>query len=172
MRIQISDWTQLLTHSTLGKHSMIRPSLVSIAIPLWLAFNLASVQAQSPLGTLHGVTANAEGGPIPEAQVVIHRDDDNTDMTVTSGSNGAFSASNLKPGRYEIKASQGEFRSPLATVDLAAQQDLKVNLALAPPVSSSAASEISPAIAKELEAMKARIEQLEAELKNRNTAEQ
>jgi hypothetical protein len=61
-------------------------------------------------------------------------------------------------------------------VDLSAQQDLKVDLALA---SDTANGEISPAVAKKLEAMEAmeermaaRIEQLEAELKNKSVAGQ
>jgi adhesin/invasin len=137
---------------------MNRQWLVSIAIPLGMALNIASVHAQSPLGTLHGVTVKADGAPVAEAQVVIHRDDDNSDLTVTSGSDGAFAVSNLKPGRYAVKASKGEFQSPAATVDLAAQQDLKVDLSLA----DAAAADISPAVAKKLEAMMARIEQLEA----------
>ena len=156
---------------------MIRPSFVSIAIPLWVALNLVSVQAQSPLGTLHGVTANADGTPIASAPVVIHRADDDTDLTVISGFDGAFSVSNLKPGRYEVKASKGELHSSSATVDLAAQQDLKVDLALAP--GTAPAADISPAVAKKLEAMEAmearmaaRIEQLEAELKSKSAAEQ
>jgi hypothetical protein len=149
---------------------MTKPSFISIAIPLWMALNLSSVQAQSPLGTLHGVTAKTDGTPVAEAQIVIHRDDDNTNLTVTSSSDGAFTVPNLKPGRYEVRASQGEFQSSSSTVDLAAQGNIKVDLALA--ASTATASEISPAVVKELEAMKARIDQLEAELKNRNTAEQ
>jgi hypothetical protein len=178
MRIQNSDWTQLLTHSTLGKHSMIRPSLVSIAIPLWMALNLVSVQAQSPLATLHGITVNADGAPLASAPVVIHRIDDNTERTVISGFDGAFSVSNLKPGRYEVKAIKGELRSPLTAVDLAQSQDLKVDLALSAGAVAPAA-DISPAIAKKLEAMEAvqarmaaRIEQLEAQLKSNTVAEQ
>ena len=91
---------------------MIRPSLVSIAIPLWMALNLVSVQAQSPLGTLHGVTANADGTPLASTPVVIHRTDDNTDRTIISGFDGTFSFANLKPGRYEVKAIKGELRRP------------------------------------------------------------
>jgi hypothetical protein len=154
---------------------LIRP-LVSIALPLWMAVNLVSVQAQSPLGTLHGVTANADGTPIASAPVVIHRTDDNTDRTVISGFDGAFSVSNLKPGRYEIKAIKGELRSTSATVDLATQQDLKVDLVLAATTGTSA--DISPSVEKKLEAMEARearmaarIEQLEAELKNKTAEE-
>ncbi len=146
-------------------------SLVSIAIPLWIAINLVSVQAQSPLGTLHGITANADGTPIASAPVVIHRTDDNTDRTIISGFDGAFSVSNLKPGRYEVKANKGELHSPSATVDLAAQQDLKVDLALAANTAAPADAGISPAVAKKLEAMEARIEQLEAELKARAAPE-
>jgi hypothetical protein len=156
---------------------LIRP-LVSIAIPLWMALSIVSAQAQSPLGTLHGVTGKADGTPIPSALVFIHRDDDNTDRTVISGFDGAFSVSNLKPGRYEVKASRGELHSSLATVvDLEARQDLKVDLALAATTEVSA--DISPAVAKKLEAMEAmearmaaRIEQLEAQLKSKSAPEQ
>jgi Putative beta-barrel porin-2, OmpL-like. bbp2/Carboxypeptidase regulatory-like domain len=154
---------------------MIRPSLVSFAIPLWMALNLVSAQAQSALGTLHGVTVNADGAPIASTPVVIHRIDDNTDRTIISGFDGAFSVANLKPGRYEVRASKGELRSLSSTVDLAAQQDLKVDLALAP----NAPGDISPALATKLEAMAAmearmaaRIEQLEAQLKTKTVAEQ
>jgi hypothetical protein len=160
---------------------MIRPlisRLVSIAIPLWMALSIVSVQAQSPLGTLHGVTAKADGTPIPSATVFIRRIDDNTDRTVISGFDGAFSVANLKPGRYEVKASRGELHSPLATVvDLEARQDLKVDLALGATTETPA--DISPAVAKKLEAMEAmearmaaRIEQLEAQLKSKSAPEQ
>jgi Putative beta-barrel porin-2, OmpL-like. bbp2/Carboxypeptidase regulatory-like domain len=140
-----------------------------------MALNLVSAQAQSPLGTLHGVTVNADGAPIASTPVVIHRVDDNTDRTIISGFDGAFSVANLKPGRYEVRASKGELRSLSSTVDLAAQQDLKVDLALAP----NTPGDISPAVAKKLEAMAAmeermaaRIEQLEAQLKTKTVAEQ
>src|SRR3984957_11903211 len=148
---------------------MIRPlrPLVSIALPFCITLGLVTIQAQSPLATLHGVTSKADGTPIASAMVLIHRDDDNTDRSVISGFDGAFSVPNLKPGRYEVRASKGELRSLSSTVDLAAQQDLKVDLALAP----NAPGDISPALAKRLEAMAAmeermaaRIEQLEAEL--------
>jgi hypothetical protein len=157
---------------------MTKPFLVSIAIPLWMALSLASVQAQSPVGALHGVTVNADGTPIASAPVTIHGGEDSTAHTIISGFDGAFSVSNLKPGQYEVKANKGELRSLPVTVDLEAQQDLNVDLAL-----------VSPAVAKQLDAMKARIRQeleveltkeineridqrIEAQLKNRNVAEQ
>jgi len=138
---------------------MNRHWLVSIAIPLGLALNLASVHAQTSLGTLHGITAK-DGTPLAEAQIVIHREDDNSDLTVTSGSDGAYTVSNLKPGQYAVKASKGELQSSPATVYVAAEQNLKVDLAL------GASDDLSPAVARKLEAMRARLEkQMEAELK-------
>ena len=143
-----------------------------------MALNVVSIQAQSPLGTLHGVTANADGTPIPSAPVVVHRTDNDTERTIISGFDGAFSFSNLKPGRYELRASKGELHSPAATVDLAESQDLRVDLALAASTAAPAEAGISPAVAKKLEAMAdvqarmaARIEQLEAQLKSNTVAE-
>ncbi len=151
---------------------MIRSSLVSVAIPVWMALNLFSVQAQSPLGALHGVTANPDGTVIPSAVVVVHRPGDSTDLTIISGFDGAFSVSNLKPGRYEVKANKKELHSPTATVDVAGKQDLKVDLALAAGSAEPPDAGLSPAVAKRFEAMEARIEQLEAELKAKSAAEQ
>src|ERR1700722_14815392 len=144
---------------------MNRQRIVSIAIPLGMALNLAFVHAQSSSGALHGVIAK-DGRPLADAQVVIHREDDNSDVTVTSGSDGAFAVSNLKPGQYAVKAIKAELQSSPAIVYVAAQGDLKVDLSLA------AADDISPAVAKKLEAMMTRIEQLEAALKNKTVADQ
>ena len=119
---------------------------------------------------------NADGTPMASTPVVIHRVSDNTERTIISGFDGAFSVSDLTPGRYEVKAIKGEMRSSPTILDLASRQDLKVDLALA---ANPAASDISPAVAKKLEAMEemetrmaARIEQLEAQLKGQTAAEQ
>jgi hypothetical protein len=151
---------------------LIRSSLVSVAIPVWMALGLSSVQAQSPLGALHGVTANPDGTVIPSAVVVVHRPGDGADLTTISGFDGAFSVSNLKPGRYEVKANKKELHSPTATVDVAGKQDLKVDLALAASAAEPPDAGLSPAVAKKFEAMEARIEQLEAELKAKSAPEQ
>jgi hypothetical protein len=151
---------------------LIRSSLVSVAIPVWMALNLFSVQAQSPLGALHGVTANPDGTVIPSAVVVVHGPGDSTDLTTISGFDGAFSVLNLKPGRYEVKANKKELHSPTATVDVGEKQDLKVDLALAASTPEPPDAGLSPAVARKFEAMEARIEQLEAELKARSAPEQ
>ena len=137
-----------------------------------MAFSLASIQAQSPLGTLHGVTVNADGTSLASAPVVVHRIDDNTDRTIISGFDGTFSVPNLKPGRYEVKSMKGDLRSLVSTVDLGPQQDLRVDLALAVPPLEPADASLSPAVERKFEAMEARIEQLEGELKRKTATEQ
>jgi hypothetical protein len=145
--------------------------LVSIAMTFGMALTFSSAQAQSPVGGLHGVTVNADGTPIPSAVVVVHSTAGNTDQAVISGFDGAFSVSNLKPGEYQVKASKDALHSSLATANVAPRQDLKMDLALtANPVEAPAAG-ISPAVEKKLEAMEARIEQLEAELKAKSAPE-
>ena len=106
---------------------MIRPlsPLVSIALPFCIALSLVSVQAQSPVGILHGVTANADGTPIASALVLIHRDDDNTDRSVVSCFDGAFSVPNLKPGRYEVKALKMSNRANSSRTTLEFELDSK-----------------------------------------------
>jgi hypothetical protein len=144
----------------------------SVSIAVLVSVTLVSAQAQSPNATLHGVTANAEGAPVASAVVVVTRADDRTDLTVVSGFDGAFSVSNLKAGRYEVKANKKELHSPTATVDVAGKQDLKVDLALAASTPEPTDAGLSPAVAKKFEAMEARIEQLEAELKAKSAPEQ
>lgn len=148
---------------------MNRQWLVSVVLPLGLAFNIATVHAQSTVGIVHGFTAN-NGTPVAQAQVLLHRAEDadaRADVSVTSDAAGAYVFSNLKPGQYSIKASKGDLESSAATVYVAPQQDLKVDLALA-----ASAGEISPAVAKKFEAMMARIDQLETQLKAKDAAEQ
>jgi hypothetical protein len=63
----------------------------------------AALCAQSA-GQIRGYAWSAEGRPIPEARVTIRATDTKTDQTVTAGKDGAFVASDLKPGHYDIIA--------------------------------------------------------------------
>src|SRR5580704_12868683 len=70
------------------------------------------------------------------------------------------------------KANKKELQSPTAIVDVGEKQDLKVDLALAASTPEPPDAGLSPAVARKFEAMEARIEQLEAELKARSAPEQ
>jgi hypothetical protein len=68
------------------------------------------------------------------AQVTVHSVERNGDRTVVSSSEGVFVVENLEPGRYQLTAKKDGFTSsPAITVELAAQQSLRVDITLASP---------------------------------------
>lgn len=127
-----------------------------------VVLSLVTAFGQPQLGTLQGVAA-AGGTPVRDAQVVIERVQDHTVYKLTTDGNGAFIVKNLDAGRYEVSANKGELRSTPKNVDVLSAQTVKVDLSL-----GQASEEISPAVAKALAAMQARIDQLEAELRKKN----
>jgi TolA-binding protein len=140
------------------------------------------------VSAIHGVTLRPDGAPLPEAQVLIHNQNDSSDQSVVSGPDGAFAAVNLKPGRYTLIASKEGFLTSSAAVQLKAHENLRMALALSAKatVSATAPSQAGAVPAERatqsaaapqgnvleamqqrierLEAMQKRIEQLEAEL--------
>jgi hypothetical protein len=99
-----------------------------------LLLSLSSAQAGSVFGDLRGFTRSAQGAPLPGVQVLVHSVEDNTDRNVVSNDQGAFRVENLRPGRYQLRATkEGLASSCVTTVDLAPQQDLRVEMILVPP---------------------------------------
>ena len=167
---------------------MITKLLVAVALPLCIAWNTVPAYSQVGVAAVRGVTLRPDGAPLPEAQVLIHNQSDNSDRNLVSGPDGAFAAVNLKPGRYTLIASKEGFLTSSAAVQLKARENLQVALALSaraivgtaaaaqpvsiPPQGADPGSEARQARALEamqerierLEAMQKRIEQLEAEL--------
>ena len=145
-----------------------------------------SAFAKGSFGGVGGVARDsASGKPLARAQIVAHNIEKGTDRTAVSGADGAFSIADLEPGHYEVAAAKDGFRKFSASIDVAELQIVRVDLLLAPgAVTSATNAEAAPTItgapvstpalsvAQELEAMKKRIEQLEAELKNRTIQEQ
>jgi hypothetical protein len=123
-------------------------------------------------GALRGVTRDSSGQPLPHAQVTVHSVAESSDLTVVSGSDGAFAIASLNPGQYEVSARAEGFATLATTVVVVtnhqtAQMDLPLARGRTSNLDASDAG-MSPAIVKALEAMQKRIDQLEAELKGRN----
>jgi hypothetical protein len=103
----------------------------ALAVLCCLLIGPGSAQAAPVYGDVHGVTVNALGAPVPGAQVLIHSMEDNTDRSIVSDHDGTFMLYNLRPGRYQLRATKGGLASSSATtVDLAARQDLRVDVTL------------------------------------------
>ena len=167
---------------------MITRLLVTVVLPACIAWNIVPAYGQLIVSAIHGVTLRPDGAPLPEAQVLIHNQNDNSDQSVVSGPDGAFAAVNLKPGRYTLIATKEGFLTSSAAVQLKGHENLRLALALSAraTVSATAPSQAGAVPAERaaqsaaasqgdaleamqhrierLEAMQKRIEQLEAEL--------
>jgi hypothetical protein len=82
-----------------------------VALTLLIA---AALSAQST-AEIRGYAWDAEGRPLPAAKITL-RGESKTDLTITAGADGAFIATNLKPGHYELIAQAS--KQQLATEDI------------------------------------------------------
>ena len=109
---------------------MIMRLLGTVVLPACIALNTVPAYAQLVASAIHGVTLRPDGAPLPEAQVLIHNQNDNSDQSVVSGPDGTFVAVNLKPGRYTLIASKEGFLTSSAAVQLKAHENLRMALTL------------------------------------------
>jgi len=156
---------------------MTRNLLLSAVVPACIAFQIGalpwSALAADASGGVGGIIRDSVTGlPLAEAQIVVRNPDRAGRRTTVSGTNGFFSIDNLEPGRYEVLATKDGFKNFSADVEVAAQRTARIDLALALSDSGTSTHDGPAAVnaqaltvVKELEAMKSRIEQLEAELK-------
>src|SRR5947208_10169982 len=75
--------------------------------------------AQVPTGTISGVVQDESGAVVPGAQVTITNKTTGAARTLTTGQEGAYTASLLPAGTYEVRAAMSGFRTLLrdATVE-------------------------------------------------------
>ena len=86
---------------------------------------------QSTFGSIRGTTLDQSGSSIPVAQVILHNVDENTDFPATSDDHGNFAFENVKPGHYSLAAAKEGFAKAIVDkVELAARQDLRVDVKL------------------------------------------
>ncbi len=151
--------------------SMTRKVSACAVVPACIAFQLAALTApafgQAPVGLVGGITRDsASGKPVGGSQITAHNLGNGTDQTTVADANGIFTFTNLEPGQYEFAATKSGFQKSSARAEVIARRTARVDL---PLQASAQTADASSTLAKELEAMKARIEQLEAELKSKQT---
>ncbi len=124
------------------------------------------VRGQISLGGLSGVARDsASGKPLADAQIIAHDMRKNTESTAASSSNGAFVIA-VEPGWYEVTATKNGYLKATARIHVVSGRTAELELPLA---FNHAALE--SAMMQELESMKARVGQLETELKAQKTQE-
>ena len=92
----------------------------------------SSVQAQSTFGSLRGTAVDASGATIPDTQVTLHSEDEDTDRMIKTDQDGAFLFENVKAGHFSLLGVHAGFSSTnLKGLAIDARQDLRVTLTLA-----------------------------------------
>ena len=99
-----------------------------------LSFVLGScivASAQSVLGTISGTVHDSSGAVIPNAKVVLHRIETNTDRSVAADESGNYTAINIEAGTYDITTSAKGFSSAVGKgAVLIARQQLRYDVTL------------------------------------------
>jgi hypothetical protein len=147
---------------------MIRKLLIYAALPACIAFQLATLPpaafAQSIGGVAGVIRDSGTGQPLMGAQILAHNINSGANYSGVSETNGGLTIA-LPAGTYQITASKNGFARSSSTVKVTSGKMSQFDILLAPiPVSSVQ-------LANELTAMKARIDQLESELKAKNAPE-
>jgi hypothetical protein len=112
----------------------IFPGKMDILMPLFLAMGIllaSHARAQTSGATLSGTVTDQSGGAIPQATISIKNVATGITRSNTTSAAGFYSAPNLLPGIYEVKAEAQGFTSKLQTgVNLTVGEQQVLNFAL------------------------------------------
>ncbi len=144
---------------------------LSVALALGIIM-CPTVMAESPSGTIAGVVEDPTQAIIAGVTISAKNLSEDPDGSAVSGADGRFLLADLKPGRYQVTASKTGYDStPSVTLEVMPQQYVSVTFTLRPLPNTVEGlmdnPEVPPAVAKALETMQKRIEQLEVELRSR-----
>ena len=105
------------------------------------------LRAQSTFGSIRGATQDQTGAALPEVIVKLHNEDENTDVSTLSDSSGNFVFQNVKPGHYRLQgAKEGFSLAVVDKVELAARQDIRLDLRFALAATSLQVEVTGPAV--------------------------
>src|SRR5438045_4065144 len=102
----------------------------------WLVGSLmlfvVAVLGQAPTGDISGTVYDESGAVVPHASVVTTNRDTGLHRTVTTGTNGIFSATSVPSGVYDVKVEIAGFRTLVrqATVQTGAVTTVDMHLQL------------------------------------------
>src|SRR5215471_9464667 len=106
-------------------------ALRAFTIGCMLAHLPATLRAQSTFGSIIGSVQDASGAALPGVAVKVRNLNENTTRSTLSDDAGAYQVLNLRPGTYEIVASEENFLDArIASAALDARQQLRVDLRL------------------------------------------
>ena len=84
--------------------------------------------AQQSIGTILGVVKDSSGGTVPQAKVTATNTETNESRTDTTGDDGSYRFSAMKPGHYVVKVEKDGFKTSTETgLTLDVSQELVVS---------------------------------------------
>ncbi|HEV2201562.1 MAG TPA: carboxypeptidase-like regulatory domain-containing protein [Bryobacteraceae bacterium] len=87
--------------------------------------------SQSTFGDIRGTVRDPSNLAVPQADVILHSVDENTNRVASSDDGGGYLFENLKPGHYTLSAAKPGFSaSSTATLELTARQSVRADLSL------------------------------------------
>ncbi len=90
-----------------------------------------TASGQSTFASLNGTVRDPSGAVVPNATVVLHRQQSNTDRSVATGADGSYNALNIDPGTYTLRISaKGFSRTTVENIHLDARQQLRYDVSL------------------------------------------
>ena len=87
-------------------------SAIMAGLPAWAG------DEPSALGSVRGTTHTMDGLPLSGVRVLVHRVEDGSDATSTTGADGSFFVGDLKLGQYQIYTGKAGFASSPTTLQL------------------------------------------------------
>jgi carboxypeptidase family protein/TonB-dependent receptor-like protein len=103
--------------------------VLALAACMFLA---SSSDGQTTGATISGTVADPSGSVIPATTIVIRNTDTGVETTVTSNNQGFYTAPNLQPGEYILRASAKGFSVTQAHIDLQVGEQPLVNISMQP----------------------------------------
>ena len=110
-----------------------RKSTVFVLVLLLGLLVPAKLAAQVDMGSISGTIRDQSGAAIPNAKVVLTNEGTNITVATTTGSEGQYTFSPVKVGRYSVSASATGFQTVKqnnVTVDVQQKVELDISLAL------------------------------------------
>jgi hypothetical protein len=97
----------------------------------FLVLSSIDMLAQGLFGTISGVITDSSGAVVPDATVKVTNVNTNVIVTLTTNSAGAYVATSLNPGVYDVEAAAKGFKTAVAKgVALEVNANPKINLTL------------------------------------------
>ena len=101
-----------------------------LLVTLGLALTATAATAQTHLGSIRGTITDPSGSAVADAALTLMHEKTGLTRTVSTGSAGAFSISQLAPGAYRIEVELAGFKTFVNRTTLQVNQHLRLDVAL------------------------------------------